>query len=345
MTTADSIQGIHVDSVHKTFKAKAVKLLWMSIAVRREQMVKALDGVSLAIQPGEAVGIIGPNGAGKTTLMGCLLGFLKPDSGVITIDGRKPNTLEVRRKIGYVPERLNFQRAIKLRELLEMHYDLAAEPRQSRDKRVEELLETVGLDKEKWTLPVEKCSRGMLQRLALAQALVGKPKYLFLDEPTSGIDPGGVLELTELLMKIKGMGMSLVLNSHQLDQVQVICDRVVFVRRGKISTEEDFEQVALDHTLYLRFASVLDASQAQKLQEIADALSLNLIDFGADKAQFVVRTDEDNLRLIKQLVDGGFPLVEVAPQHSKLERMFLSNSRESFDEPGDSPLPSTGGTQ
>lgn len=338
MTAADTanIQGIKVDSVHKTFKARAMKLLWMSISVRREQAVTALDGVSLSIEPGEAVGIIGPNGAGKTTLMGCLLGFLKPDSGTITIDGRKPNTLGVRRKIGYVPERLNFQRSIKIRELLELHYDLAAEPRQNREKKVLELLDTVGLDKEKWTLPVEKCSRGMLQRLALAQALVGQPKYLFLDEPTSGIDPGGVLELTELLMRIKGMGMSLVLNSHQLDQVQVICDRVVFVRRGKVSTEQDFEADLVEHALHLRFATVLDGVLSHKLKEIADGLELTLVDCAADKAQLIVRSDEDNQRLIKQLVDAGFPLVEVAPQHSKLERMFLKNSRASSADSTDS---------
>lgn len=323
------IQGIRVDSLHKTFKAKAVKVLWMSISVRREQVVKALDGVSLDVQPGEAVGIIGPNGAGKTTLMGCLLGFLKPDSGTITIDGRKPNTLEVHSKIGYVPERLNFQRTIRVRELLEMHYELAGQPGQNRNKKVEELLETVGLDKEKWTLPVEKCSRGMLQRLALAQALVGEPKYLFLDEPTSGIDPGGVLELTELLTRIKSKGMSLVLNSHQLDQVQVICDRVVFVRRGKISTEEDFAAEVCEHILHLRFAASLDDLHVEKLRTIVDNLELTLSDCSADKAQVVVQNDQDNLRLIKMLVDSGFPLVEVAPQHSKLERMFLLNSRSS----------------
>ena len=306
-----------------------MKFLWISVSVRREQVVKALNGVSLRIEPGEAVGIIGPNGAGKTTLMGCLLGFVKPDKGTITIDGRPPNSLSVRRKIGYVPERLNFQKEIKIRELMELHHDLAGEPAKNKRSKVEQLLSTVGLEESKWTLPVSKCSRGMLQRLAIAQALIGDPKYLFLDEPTSGIDPGGVLELTSLLKKIKSTGITFVLNSHQLDQVQNICDRVIFVRQGQITTEDDFNTEGRTHSLFLRFASSLDLELSRKLAEIGSSLGLPLVESSTDKAQFAVQNDEDNLRLIKTLVDNGFPLVEVAPQHSKLERMFLTHNDSS----------------
>lgn len=319
-------EGISVDLLHKAFKAKAVKFLFMSVSVRREQVVKALNGLSLQIVPGEAVGIIGPNGAGKTTLMGCLLGFIKPDSGKVTIDGLPPNSLRVRRKIGYVPERLNFPKQIRIRELMDLHYDLAELPPEHKKSRVEELLQTVGLEETKWKLPVEKCSRGMLQRLAIAQALVGNPKYLFLDEPTSGIDPGGVIELTRLLKKIQKSGITFILNSHQLDQVESICDRVVFVKRGEIATGEESGAEPQSHSLFLRFASTLDDSSAKKLVEISEMLQLELVEIRADQAHYSVKGDDENLLLIKALVENGFPLVEVSPQHSKLERMFLTNN-------------------
>jgi len=325
---AEATDGIQVSSVQKAFTAKAVKFLGISVSVRREQVVKALDGVSMRIEPGEAVGIIGPNGAGKTTLMGCLLGFIKPDKGEITIDGRPPNSLQVRKKIGYVPERLIFQRQIKIRELMELHYELALQPPANKQNKIDELLTTVGLDPVKWTLPVEKCSRGMLQRLAIAQALIGDPKYLFLDEPTSGIDPGGVIELTNLLKKIRSNGITFVLNSHQLDQVQNICDRVVFVQKGKLSTEEEIGSIGQTHALYIRFATPLDEQLQNELIQLSSDLELPLVESSSDKAQFAVQNDQDNLRLIKTLIDGGFPLVEVAPQHSKLERMFLSQKQD-----------------
>ena len=300
----------------------------MSISVRREKVVKALDGISLEIKSGEAVGIIGPNGAGKTTLMGCLLGFLNPDSGKILIDGKAPDSLSVRSKIGYVPERLSFQRNIQIQELLAMHYELARQPALNCRSKIEELLNVVGLEQKHWNLPIEKCSRGMLQRVALAQALVGTPKYLFLDEPTSGVDPGGVIEITKLLTKIRSFGITLVLNSHQLDQVERICDRVVFVRHGKVQTNEGLQQEGKKHALYLRFADVAanGGDLVQRLRTLSGEFGLELVEAGSTHAQFMVANDDDNLRLIRTLIDGGFPLVEVAPRHSKLERMFINNN-------------------
>lgn len=319
------MQGILVESVQKTFRGRRIKVLGLSLALLREKPIKALDGISLSVSAGESVGIIGPNGAGKTTLMGCLLGFIYPDSGRVLVDGCDPNTMHVRSLIGYVPERLNFHTYLTMEELLTFHYDLARLPPGKRKEKIAEVLTLVQLDQTKWRLPVSKCSRGMLQRLAIAQALIADPKYLFLDEPTSGVDPGGVLEITSVLSRVKQQGMTVVLNSHQLDQVERICDRMVFVSHGRATDAEELQSAGNRHSLVLRFAVDLDDSAKEKLAEIAEQLEVPLISVSKEIAEFSVLSDDDNLRLLKCIVQSDLPLVEAAPEYNKLERMFLQS--------------------
>lgn len=321
------LQGIHVESVHKTFRGRALRLMGVSLPVMREKSVKALDGISLTVAPGEAVGVIGPNGAGKTTLMGCLLGFIYPDSGKVEIEGRNPNSSVVRRLIGYVPERLNFQEYFTMLEFLKFHYQLAGLPAGKQNSRIEELLSLVRLDKSKWTLPVGKCSRGMLQRLAIAQAMIAEPRYLFLDEPTSGIDPGGVLELTSVLMDVRNQGITLVLNSHQLDQVQKICERMVFVQHGRAVNTDLLEQMnSIGRAVILRFQRTIEPDMLLKLEQVAVDLGLTLQNTWNENAEFLVDGDDDNVRLLKAIVQKDLPLVEVVPKHNKLERMFMGSN-------------------
>ncbi len=320
------MQGILVDSVHKTFRGRRFKLLGFSMAVIREKSVKALDGISLFVEPGQSVGIIGPNGAGKTTLMGCLLGFIYPDKGSVSIDGHDPNSKHIRRKIGYVPERLNFQSYLTMVELLEFHYDLAQQPAASRKSKIREVLELVQLDEEKWNLPVCKCSRGMLQRLAIAQALVAAPLYLFLDEPTSGVDPGGVLELTSVLARVKQAGMTVVLNSHQLDQVERICDRMVFVKQGRASDAEALQSGGGRHSLILRFLAPVSPTDVLNLERLAKELQVPLIKVWKEFVEFSVLDDNDNFRLLQGIIKMELPLVEAAPEYNRLERMFMSSN-------------------
>src|SRR5438093_7362397 len=204
----------------------------------RAGRVRALDGVSLALEPGEAIGIIGPNGAGKTTLFGCLLGFLHPDAGRITIDGRAPDDLANRAATGYLPERLVMDRWMTGLAFLAYHHALARLPEATRREDCEVAIERVGLDREAGAKAIRSYSRGMLQRLGLAQALLGEPRILFLDEPISGVDPSGVLLFRRLLGEQRARGATLLVNSHQLDEVERLCDRVVFVERGRVTAIE-----------------------------------------------------------------------------------------------------------
>src|SRR5207302_1866170 len=152
---------------------------------------RVLHGIDLDVQPGEVLGLIGPNGAGKTTLMSCVVGFLHPDGGEVTIDDRAADDLSIRRRTGFVPERMNFDRRASGRAFLRYMAKLAGVPRAEVDARVDALLDRLGLaDAGKRLLG--QYSRGMLQRIGMCQALVREPDFLFLDEPTSGLDPNGV---------------------------------------------------------------------------------------------------------------------------------------------------------
>src|SRR5262249_11735976 len=177
----------------------------------------------------------------KTTLLGCLLGFLRPDSGTVTIDDRPPDDVQVRRVTGYLPERLVLDRWMTGREFLSYHHALARLPDTSRSSEVDEALARVGLPADAGARPIRKYSRGMLQRLGLAQALLGSPRYVFLDEPASGVDPAGVVLFRRLLNEIKGRGVTVVLNSHQLEQVERVCDRVALVSGGKVEAVETLQ--------------------------------------------------------------------------------------------------------
>ena len=189
--------------------------------------LRVLHGIDLDVEPGEVVGLIGPNGAGKTTLMSCVIGFLRADGGEVNIDGRASDEIDIRRRTGFVPERMNFDRRASGRAFLRYMAKLAQVPRAEVNARVDALLERLGLaDAGKRLLG--QYSRGMLQRIGMCQALMREPDFLFLDEPTSGLDPNGVFLVRDLIAEQKQRGAAVLLNSHQLAEVEKVCDRVLF---------------------------------------------------------------------------------------------------------------------
>jgi ABC-2 type transport system ATP-binding protein len=200
--------------------------------------IKALDGVSLDISKGEIIGLIGPNGAGKTTLIGCLLGLLKPDSGSVIIDGKSPDMLSVRAITGYVPERAEFEYWMSGRQFLLYHHGLAnLDPRNAK-RDADAALDLVELQQASWNRRLKTYSRGMLQRLNLAQLLIGKPDLMLMDEPTLGLDPTGLVVVRRIIDAARARGATAIINSHQLDEVERLCDRVVFMNKGRIESAE-----------------------------------------------------------------------------------------------------------
>jgi ABC-2 type transport system ATP-binding protein len=205
---------------------------------RPGRRARALDAVSLTIRRGETVGLIGPNGAGKTTLLSCLLGFLRPDTGAISIDGRPVDDLSIRARTGYMPERLGFDRDLTGSDFLAFHWRLSGGDPARTAAAASAAAERVGLPAGALGRKLRTYSRGMLQRIGIAQATLGNPDILFLDEPASGTDPLGVVTVRERILEAKGRGATIVLNSHQLPEVERVCDRVVFIDHGRLMREE-----------------------------------------------------------------------------------------------------------
>ncbi len=294
----------------------------------RAGTVRALDGVSLALEPGEAVGIIGPNGAGKTTLLGCLLGFLRPDSGRVAVAGLAPDDLANRAVTGYLPERLVMDRWMNGLDFLSYHHALARLPAGSRRADCEAALARVGLAPAAGRQPIRAYSRGMLQRLGLAQALLGAPRFLFLDEPIAGVDPAGVLLFRQLLAEQRARGATLLVNSHQLDEVERLCDRVVFVDHGRVeSMKTQSVGATAARGLRVRFAGgvVADAAVLETAAREAGATLLGTI---AADARFRVTDDAGATRLLGALLAARLPVVEAVAEEGRLERLFVAPAAE-----------------
>jgi ABC-2 type transport system ATP-binding protein len=198
---------------------------------KRYGSTMALRGVDLGVEPGELVGLLGPNGAGKSTLVKIACGLVRASAGAAQVAGAPAGSAEARAAIGYLAELFRFPGWLRADELLALHQRLAGSTGGAAERR--ELLSLVGLADDGATR-VEAMSKGMQQRLGIAQALVGSPRLLMLDEPTSALDPVGRRVVRDLLLELKGRGVSVLLNSHLLSEVERVCDRVAILVDGRI---------------------------------------------------------------------------------------------------------------
>jgi ABC-2 type transport system ATP-binding protein len=208
----------------------------------RRRRVVALQHLNLEIAPGEIYGLLGPNGSGKSTTLKIILGLIHPTRGSVRVFGRDNSTVAVRRDIGFLPENAYFHKFLTGTETLRFHARLSGlEPRE-RKSRIAELLETVGLTRAA-DVRLSTYSKGMLQRIGLAQALIHRPKILVLDEPTAAVDPAGSRDIQNLIASLKKTGTTILLSSHLLTQVQEVCDRVGILHRGKLIREGRLEDL------------------------------------------------------------------------------------------------------
>jgi ABC-2 type transport system ATP-binding protein len=202
--------------------------------VKRYGSVTALDGVDVHVEDGELVGLLGPNGAGKSTLVKIGCGLVRASAGEALVCGARAGSPEARSAMGYLAELFRFPGWATADELLTLHQRLAGSSGGAAERG--ELLGLVGLAEAR-RRRVEEMSKGMQQRLGIAQALVGAPRFLFLDEPTSALDPGGRRTVRRLLEELRGRGIAVLLNSHLLSEVELVCDRVAILSRGRIVAE------------------------------------------------------------------------------------------------------------
>ena len=299
-STEAGSRGVRVRGLRKAFAA-------------RKDVFSAID---LDLLPGEIVGLIGPNGAGKTTLTSCLLGFLRPDEGDVSFDGLPNRDLRVRQRTGYVPERLNLGSRITGWQFLRYMGRLSRIPRTDIRRRGTMMLERLGLSQAA-DEPLGHYSRGMLQCIALCQALIHEPDYLFLDEPTSGLDPNGVLLVRDLIHEQAQRGAMVLLNSHQLAEIEKVCDRVLLLRGGRIGRME-----TLRHTGRTIMAiRLLPGSFDRESVERITNSSLE------DETIIVSRESEAEIAAtLRELIVSGAEVVEVRTHTTDLESIFRSGS-------------------
>ena len=286
----------------------------------RKRKVRALDDLSLSIDEHQIFGFLGANGAGKTTTLKLLMRLIFPTSGSARILGHDIQDVRMHRRIGYLPENPYFYDYLTARELLEYCAELFGFTAAERRKRAADLLVRVKLDEKRWDTQLRKFSKGMLQRVGLAQSLVNDPEIVFLDEPMSGLDPVGRREVRDLIASLRDDGKTVFMCSHILSDIEVLCDRVAILKRGRLA------QVGALAELRQRPA---DPHQMEVLATGTDAATLKqLLSDGAitptpSGVRIEISAENEIEGVVAALRKVGGKVVSIQPVTQSLEELFL----------------------
>lgn len=304
------MNAIEVSALHKSFGK-----------------VHALRGVDLTVPRGACMGLIGPNGAGKTTLIKAVLGILFPTSGNLTVLGSDPSKAGVRRRIGYLPERLELPPAYTPLTFLRSVASFKGVKTSRETGELKSLLETVGLDEGAWNRKCGLFSKGMKQRTGLAAALLGNPELLILDEPTDGIDPIGRAEVRQAILAAKKRGATILLNSHLLAETEKICDSVAMMNDGAVLQTSD---IGVDADAAVAYITIANAT----------ATDFDPVRFGLDLLpgktnSFQLEGDQSSVdSCLRALLDAGVSIVEVSRPVVDLEAELTAAVANTHEEEG-----------
>ncbi len=241
----------------------------------KRKVLVALDHLDLKIKAGEVFGLLGPNGSGKSTTLKLLLGLIIPSEGEARVFGLPPDSLEARKRVGFLPENPYFYSFLNGDETLRFYGKLCGVTGAKLDKRIEELIDLVGLQNGR-ERPLRSYSKGMLQRIGLAQAMIHDPDLLFLDEPTAGVDPLGSSQIRDLILKLKQMGKTVIFSSHLLEQVQEVADRVAIFSLGKKVLEGSIDALLTQDVGTQINLPDVSAEQQEKLRQALTAAGIDV---------------------------------------------------------------------
>jgi ABC-2 type transport system ATP-binding protein len=247
----------------------------------KRKIVQALDRLDLQIRPGEVFGLLGPNGSGKSTTLKLLLGLVIPSEGEARIFGLPPESLEARQRVGFLPENPYFYGFLNGDETLRFYGKLCGVSGATLDRKIEELIELVGLQNGR-ERPLRSYSKGMLQRIGLAQALIHDPDLLFLDEPTAGVDPLGSAQIRDLILRLKKMGKTVVFSSHLLEQVQEVADRVAIFSLGRKVLEGPLDELLTEgESTQINLPGPLTPERQERLRQLLgqDGINPGIVEF------------------------------------------------------------------
>lgn len=284
---------------------------------RNGKFVQAVDGLSFAVEPGEVVGFLGPNGAGKSSTLKALMGFVEASAGRCEVFGMDAGSIDAKKRIGYLPEVALYYPFLTPKETLTLYGELQGLRGPSLRKEVEELLVTVGLG-QAMSKQNRSLSKGMLQRVGIAQSLLGSPELLILDEVTSGLDPVGRNELRNLLKSRQQQGATLFFSSHELSEVEMLCDRILIINKGRLIEER-----------------IIDALKGELRQFVLSYQGpVPMLDLCVDWREvepdlFYARfASKDNLlTAIERVHRAGCLVVDLVSQEGSLEEYFIDTIR------------------
>ena len=294
------------------------------VGFARKRRVRALDGLTLTVERGEIFGFLGANGAGKSTTMKLLMRLIYPTAGRASILGCDINDIAMHARIGYLPEHPYFYDYLTAREFLEYCAELFGYTRTDCRQRAQALLALVHLDDKSWDKQLRKFSKGMLQRVGLAQALVNDPEIVFLDEPMSGLDPVGRREIRDLIASLRHKGTTVFFCSHILADIEVLCDRAAILQKGRLAHAgrlEDLRGRAGTRAMEL----VVAGATAEQLRAALQPLPAAQLTQTPGGARIEVPSERDVDAALAALRDCGARLVSVQPVGNPLEDLFVAN--------------------
>ena len=294
----------------------------------RKRRVRALDGLSLKVEGGQIFGFLGANGAGKTTTLKLLMRLIYPTAGRARILGHDINDIQMHARIGYLPENPYFYDYLTAREFLDYCAELFGYDRAERKRRTAEVLSRVHLDEKNWDKQLRKFSKGMLQRVGLAQALINDPEIVFLDEPMSGLDPIGRREVRDLIAGLRARGTTVFMCSHILSDIEVLCDTVAIVKSGRLSETGRLEELRRLNADNQHLEITVAGAEAEAIQIVLPLLEGSSVAPTAGGARIEVADEKDVDAALAAIRRAGGRLVSVQPVKQSLEELFV---RETTD--------------
>lgn len=288
----------------------------------RKRKVRALDDLSLSVDAGQIFGFLGANGAGKTTTLKLLMRLIFPTSGSARILGSDIQDVRMHERIGYLPENPYFYDYLTAREFLEYCAELFGYPAAQRKKRAADLLAQVKLDEKRWDTQLRKFSKGMLQRVGLAQSLINDPEIVFLDEPMSGLDPVGRREVRDLIASLREDGKTVFMCSHILSDIEVLCDRVAILKRGRLAQVGHLDELRQRAEGPNRMEILAAGADVAALQHLANA------DVSATPRglRIEIASQDEIENALAALRKAGGTVVSIQPVKQSLEELFMDGT-------------------
>lgn len=307
------MNAIEINQITKVFRANRNKL-----------DITALNDFSLSVSKGEIFGLLGPNGAGKTTLIKILLGVVYPTIGSANLLSEPITNYKIKSRIGFLPENHKFPNYLTAEQTLKYFAKLSGVNHSNLNERIDELLALVKMSEWKKT-KIKKYSKGMMQRLGLAQAMINEPELIFLDEPTDGVDPIGRKEIRDILIDLKERGTTIFLNSHLLSEVEMVSDRVAILNKGKLLKEGSVKELTTSEEIY----EIETSNVLPNIYSIPEFSSYKITQENDHKLSINVGDDDELNFVIDQLRKHRVNIKTINVQKNSLEELFVSLIKDS----------------